>query len=163
MVDFPSHWSFFLEILARRLPQLGIEAASIVVASPFVEDSPAYDLHNRSFPTRLGRRLTPLDPDSFAAAWEDCLNSWHVVFVGDPACSFLRNWVISSPLTFRSGDEERDRYSVCFDPETGSVACTPFTDWAAFVRRRMYLVEKARDARRIGLLVGTLGVRNYDK
>lgn len=49
---------------------------------------------------------------------------------------------------------------ICFDPSSES-AVTDFWQPGRALARRYYLVERARDAQRIGILVGTLGVRNY--
>lgn len=49
---------------------------------------------------------------------------------------------------------------ICFDPSSGS-AVTDFWQPGRALARRYYLVERARDAQRVGILVGTLGVRDY--
>nr|VDD57835.1 unnamed protein product [Brassica oleracea] len=57
-------------------------------------------------------------------------------------------------LTFNGCDVVR------YDAEEGSLV-TEFTQQRRILKRRYYLVEKAKDANIIGILVGTLGVAGY--
>jgi diphthamide biosynthesis protein 2 len=48
-----------------------------------------------------------------------------------------------------------------FDPATGALAAGLLPGAAAALRRRAYLVERARDAAVVGILLGTLGAAGY--
>jgi len=50
---------------------------------------------------------------------------------------------------------------VVYNPETNETADIDTRDSSKALARRFYHVERARDARRVGILVGTLGVANH--
>jgi len=77
-------------------------------------------------------------------------NSYTVLYIGAADCRFLTAVLMTVTHARR----------ICFDPSTNSVV-TDFWQPGRALARRYYLVERARDALRIGILMGTLGVANY--
>ncbi|CAG0918436.1 unnamed protein product [Notodromas monacha] len=49
------------------------------------------------------------------------------------------------------------------DKETDTWSEKDFSDWRNVVKRRYFLLEKAKDARKVGILVGTLSVKQHDE
>jgi len=112
------------------------------------ENADQIETHLRKF----GRRFP-------VTSWED-LSTLPIVFVStkseqDGSESRLLN------LFFTFVQEQRDIYSYEVS-STGDGCLLPVSSSVSrLLRRRHYAVEKARDAERVGLLVGTLASRDY--
>jgi diphthamide biosynthesis protein 2 len=76
------------------------------------------------------------------------LSNYHILYIGPQESLCLTHLLISTGST---------QFSV-YDPEKGGEeACSP-SSVSKLLSRRYFLVQKARDAERIGIVVGTLGV-----
>ena len=79
------------------------------------------------------------------------VSDYTVLYIGNPECQFL-----TAALMMFAGCR-----CVVYNPETNETAEVNTRDSSKALARRFYLVERARDAQRVGILIGTLGVANY--
>jgi len=79
------------------------------------------------------------------------ISDYTFVYIGDPECRFLTAVLMT--------------FGVCrcvvYNPVTNETVEVNASDSSKALARRFYLVERARDAERVGILVGTLGVANH--
>ena len=129
----------FTEELCGRLLQL---LPNLVVSQLSVPDSGETQIVEAKGQSCFGRTFPLLD--------ERTANSYTLLYIGAADCRFLTAFLMTVNHARR----------ICFDPSTNSVV-TDFWQPGRALARRYYLVERARDAQRIGILVGTLGVANY--
>ena len=79
------------------------------------------------------------------------ISDYTVLFVGNPECLFLAAVLMMFGV----------RRCVTCNPQTNAVVEIDSKDSSKTLARRYYLVECARDAQRVGILIGTLGVANH--
>jgi len=79
------------------------------------------------------------------------ISDYTVVYIGNPDCRFL------TAVLMKFGGCR----CVVYNPETNDTSVVDTRDSSKALARRFYLVERARDAKRVGVLVGTLGVANH--
>jgi len=79
------------------------------------------------------------------------ISDYTVLYVGNPECRFLTAVQMTFP----------ECRCVVHNPETNETADLDTRNSSKALARRFYLVERARDAQRVGILIGTLGVANH--
>jgi diphthamide biosynthesis protein 2 len=125
----------------------------LVVAVP--DDCSEDDFQNgkkQTFLRKFGRRFPIND-------WED-LSKSSIVFVSaktDPDGDEFR----LLNLFFHFAQQQRDIFVYEVSSDGSGRLAAVSQSVSRLLRRRNYVVEKARDAERVGILVGTLGSRDY--
>jgi len=79
------------------------------------------------------------------------MSDYVVLYIGNPECRFL-----TAVLMTFAGCR-----CVVYNPETNATAEVITRDSSKALARRYYFVERACDAQRVGILIGTLGVANH--
>jgi len=79
------------------------------------------------------------------------ISDYTVLYIGNPECLFLTTVLMTFGV----------KRCVTYDPETNTSAEIDSRESGKTLARRYYLVERARDAQRVGILIGTLGVANH--
>jgi diphthamide biosynthesis protein 2 len=103
---------------------------------------------------KFGRRFP-------VSSWDD-LNQCTVVFVISKTEDNMSGEARLLSLLFTFSQQQRDLFVYEVSAAGGSGSLVPVSrSVERLLRRRYYLVEKARDAERVGILVGTLGSRDY--
>ena len=116
------------------------------------DDSEAEQVETTSC-RKFGRRFS-------IASWED-LDQCSIVFVSSKADQDSSGEARLLNLLFTFSQQQRDLFIYEVRAE-GSGSLVPVSQSVGrLVRRRHYLVERARDAERVGILVGTLGSRDF--
>jgi len=79
------------------------------------------------------------------------ISDYTVLYIGSPECLFLAAVLMTFGV----------RRCVTYNPQTKKTSEIDARDSSKTLARRYYLVERARDAQRVGILIGTLGVANH--
>jgi len=79
------------------------------------------------------------------------ISDYRLLYIGNPECRFL-----TAVLMTFAGCQ-----CVVYNPETNETTAVDTKQSSKALARRLYLVERARDAQRVGILIGTLGVANH--
>jgi len=108
-----------------------------------LESGTTQEHHTDDTITQFGR--------TFAASVLQHISDYTVLYIGNPECHFL-----TAVLMTFGGCR-----CVVYDPETSETEELDKRDSSKALARRFYLVERARDAQRVGILIGTLGVADY--
>uniref|UniRef100_A0A8C5QA33 2-(3-amino-3-carboxypropyl)histidine synthase subunit 2 n=1 Tax=Leptobrachium leishanense TaxID=445787 RepID=A0A8C5QA33_9ANUR len=123
---------------------LGRLEAQLSAAYPHAVISTLFGRSEASSPGEIcmfGRRFTPV-----SQLWPDSYSFFYVGREGPTLSNLMLTW----PL----------RPFFSFDPETGE-GRKEGLDVNRALMKRFYLIEKARDAQVVGIVVGTLGVSDY--
>jgi len=111
---------------------------SLALPEPFATQTVAEDTHvqfGRIFPSSVMQQIS----------------DYTVLYIGNPECLFLSAVLMTFGV----------RRCVTYNPETRETAEIDSVESNKMLARRYYLVERARDAQRVGILVGTLGVASH--
>ncbi|CAD6197465.1 unnamed protein product [Caenorhabditis auriculariae] len=125
-----------IRILSKLLPDKPIECAEVVDLDDFSATSQTKE------DVYLGRRL----PADFKTSSEV-----GVVFVGAIESPFLPLWLMSYPQCSSV---------VHFDPSTNEIR-HEVAKSTRQLRKRLFLVEKLKDANTVGLIIGSMGVHGH--
>jgi len=114
------------------VPALALPAESDTLQTQHRDDDTCVQF-GRVFPTSVLRHIS----------------DYALVYIGSPECRFL-----AAVLMAYAGCR-----CVVYDPDVDETVEVSTAETNKALARRMYLVERARDAQRVGILIGTFTVR----